>query len=254
MRNFGLEQLVLVDPIASTESMEAVMMATHGLSVLKSARRVSTLAEAVADCGFVLATSGEIGGLTRKGYWGTPEDRVPALLDAMDRTPVAIVLGPEPSGLTVEEISSCHGMMYVPCAEEYPSLNLAQAVGICLYELRKQWLKRQPVEVPLEAPATYVEQEHLFAHLKKALTDVRFLWDFRSDGIFHVLRHDIVRGLPTSKEIRLWHGLARQLEYIARRYGITHPRAGRAPKQDAAAAPALPESDDSEPSQSQDFT
>ncbi len=229
MRNFGLKELVLVEPIAAAESMEAVMMATHGLDILKNARRVNTLSEALADCAFVLATSGEIGGLTRKGYWGTPEQKLPALLDALDRAPVAIVFGPEPSGLTVEEIASCHGMIYIPAADDYPSLNLAQSVAICLYELRKLWLARQaPVEV-LEPPATFAQQEQLFIHLKKALTDVRFLWDFRSDGIFHVIRHVIVRSMPTHKEVRLFHGLAKQLEFIAERYGITHPIEGRPP-------------------------
>jgi tRNA/rRNA methyltransferase len=230
MRNFGPRDLVLVDPVASPRDMDAVMMATHGLDILKSARTVPTLAEAVADCGFVLATSGEVGGLARKGFWGTPEEKMPALLDALDRGPAAIVFGPEPSGLTVGEIAACHGMVFVPADPEYPSLNLAQSVAVCLYELRKQWLKRQPNPEAMEPPASYEDQERLFAHLKESLTAVRFLWDFRSDGVFHVLRHVIVRAMPTRKEVRLLHGLAKQLLYVAQRWGVTHPRDGRPPK------------------------
>ena len=224
MRNFGLRELVLVEPVASPESMDAVMMAVHGLDVLKSARRVPTLAAAVADCGFVLATSGEVGGLARKGFWGTPEEKVPAVLDALDRGPAAVVFGPEPSGLTVDEIAACHGMMFIPADEAYPSLNLAQSVAVCLYELRRQWLKREKPADGLEPAAPYEEQEKLFEHLREALVAVRYLWDFRADGIFHVLRHVITRAMPTRKEVKLLHGLAKQLLFVANRWGVPHPK------------------------------
>jgi tRNA/rRNA methyltransferase len=230
MRNFGLRELVLVDPVADPRSMDAVMMATKGLDILTSARKVSTLAEAVAECTFVLATSGEVGGNVRKGFWGTPEEKLPALLDALDHGPAALVFGPEPHGLTLDEIAACHGMVFVPADETYPSLNLAQSVAIVLYELRKQWLARTPpTEVP-EPPADYAEQERAFAHLRDGLTAVRFLWDDRADGLFHVLRHLLVRGRPTQKELDVLHGLAKQLEFVADRWGVTHPRDGRPPK------------------------
>lgn len=229
MRNFGLSELVLVDPYADRRHLDAVMMAVRGLSVLEAARTVPTLADAVADCVLVVATSGETGGLARKGYWGTPEEKVPAVLDALDRGPAAVVFGPEPSGLTVDEITACHGMMFIPADAEYPSLNLAQSVAVVLYELRKQWLKRQPGQPPPEPPASYAEQERAFAHLKEGLTAVRFLWDDRSDGQFHVLRQLLTRALPTAKEANQLHGLAKQLLFIADRWGVTHPRDGRPP-------------------------
>jgi TrmH family RNA methyltransferase len=232
MRNFGLTDLVLVEPVADPRNMDAVMMATRGLDILKAARIVPTLAEAVGDCGLVLATSGEVGGLARKGLWGTPEEKVPLLLDGLDRGRCALVFGPEPSGLTVDEITACHGMIFVPTDETYPSLNLAQSVAIVLYELRKLWLKRTRPDCEREPPAGYDEQERMFAQLREALVAVRFLWDFRSDGVFHVLRQVITRGMPTTKELRAFHGLAQQLLYVANRWGVTHPRDGRPPRDD----------------------
>jgi tRNA/rRNA methyltransferase len=229
MRNFGLSELVLVDPYANPQHLDAVMMAVRGLPVLQAARTVPGLADAVADCVHVVATSGETGGLARKGYWGTPAEKAPALLDALDRGPAAVVFGPEPSGLTVDEIASCHGMMFIPADPDYPSLNLAQAAAVVLYEVRKQWLERQPAAVPPEPPAGYAEQERAFAHLKEGLTAVRFLWDDRSDGQFHVLRQLLTRAMPTAKEVSQLHGLAKQLVFIANRWGVTHPRDGRPP-------------------------
>src|SRR5438105_1346293 len=57
MRNFGLSELVLVDPVASVNDLEARRIATHGLPVLDAARVVPELGDAVADCVYVLATS-----------------------------------------------------------------------------------------------------------------------------------------------------------------------------------------------------
>ncbi len=224
MANFGLRDLVLVEPIANKQSMDAVMMATHGLEILQSARVVGTLAEALAECSFVLSTSGEIGGLKRKGYWGTPEEKLPALLDVLPVATAAIVFGPEPHGLTVDEITLCHGMMFIPTAPGHESLNLAHAVVVVLYELRKLWLARDGKGPASEVPATFESQERMFQHLTEALTAQRFLWDFRAGGIFHVLRTVIARGRPTQKEIKVFHGLATQLLYIAETYKVPHPR------------------------------
>ncbi len=231
MRNFGLTDLVLVAPVANVQSLDATMMATRGLPILKAARVVPTFAEAVADCGWVLATSGETGGVRRQGFWGTPEEQVPAVLRALADAPVAIVFGPEPSGLTVPEIAACHAMTFIPADPEYQSLNLAQAVAVVLYELHKQYLKLgpQPMAAAGDVPAGFADQERMFAKLKEALVAVRFLWDFRGDGIFHVLRQVISRGRPTKKEVAVFHGLAGQLSYIARRHAVVHPRDGRPP-------------------------
>src|SRR3954464_2056240 len=75
MRNFGLTNLVLVDPVTSVNELEARRMATHGLSVLDAARVVPDLGDAVSDCVFTLATSGLTGGVVREGVVGTPEEK-----------------------------------------------------------------------------------------------------------------------------------------------------------------------------------
>lgn len=228
LRNFGLRDLVLVDPVADLTHVDGRAFAVRAVDTFDAARVVPTLAEAVADCVCVLATSGETGGLIRQGFWGTPEEKLPSLLDAMQHGPVALVFGPEPHGLTVAEIAACHGSIFIPADAEYPSLNLAQAITVCLYELRRLGLKRTPImEEGTEPPTSYAEQERAFEHLREALTAVRFLWDFRGDGIFHVLRQLLVRAKPTHKELQMLHGLAKQLLYVAKHWGVLHPRDGK---------------------------
>src|SRR5919202_452287 len=110
MRNFGASELVLVAP--------------------------------VADCVLVAATSARAAGLFRRQSVGTPEEVMPRVVEAMASGPVALVFGPESSGLTNEEVTRCHHLIHVPTDPTYPALNLAQAVAICTYELRRAWLRR----------------------------------------------------------------------------------------------------------------
>src|SRR5580692_2309418 len=79
MRNFGLSDLVLVAPYASTDDLEARRMARDGLNILDSARLVPELNDAVADCVFTLATSALTAGVTRRGIIGTPADSMHSL-------------------------------------------------------------------------------------------------------------------------------------------------------------------------------
>ena len=148
MRNFGLSDLVLVAPYALPTDMEARRLATHGLSLLDSARLAPDFTSAVADCRYVLATSGLAGGIVRGGVAGTPEEMLPTLLDAALAGPVALVFGPEPHGLSNAEVTRCHGLIQIPVEPEYSSLNLAQAVAVCCYELYRLSSRRSNDQQP----------------------------------------------------------------------------------------------------------
>jgi tRNA/rRNA methyltransferase len=127
-----------------------------------------------------------------------------------------LVFGPEPSGLTNTEVTLCHHLIHIPTDPEYQALNLAQAVAICLYELRKAWLKQTETLPAREPPASYAAQDRMFAHLRTALESVHFLWGENADTLMHALRHLIGRAQPSPMEVDLLHGLARQLQWIAR--------------------------------------
>lgn len=219
MRNFGLTDLVLVAPYASTNDLEARRLATHGLPVLDAARVVPDLGDAVSDCVLTLATSALTGGVVRRGMIGPPAEVMPQLLAAADRGPVALVFGPEPHGLSNEEIARCHGLVHIPVDPDYPALNLAQAVTVCCYELRKAWSGRvnadraEPPPGPIVAP--HVDQERMFEHLREAFTAVGYLFGHRADSLMHAVRQLIGRAMPTPQEVKLLHGLARQLLWVA---------------------------------------
>src|SRR5258707_618815 len=79
MRNFGLSDLVLVAPYASTNDLDARRMATHGLSVLDAARVVPELGDALSDCVYTFATSAQTAGVVRSGTIGTAAEKMPEL-------------------------------------------------------------------------------------------------------------------------------------------------------------------------------
>lgn len=217
MKNFGLRQLTLVAPYADHLSPEARRLSTHGEDLLDSARIVPTLEEAVADCQLVFSTSANVEGLYREGHYGRPDEVLPAFADTLGAGPSALVFGPEPHGLANAEIARCHGLMRIITDHEFSSLNLSMAVGICLYELRRQLAVRSAAHQtpPSHKIATYAEQEEMFRHLRHGMEEIHYVWGSKADLLFHGIRQLIARANPSPVDVRMLHGLARQMEWIA---------------------------------------
>jgi tRNA/rRNA methyltransferase len=209
MHNFGRSKLTLVDPVADRNDPEARRLATHGEFILDEAEVVADLPAALADAVLVAATSAKIEGVVRQTGAGELRDLAPVLIAAAG--PVAIVFGPEPSGLTTAETNLCHYLINIPASPEYPALNLGQAVAIVLYELNLI----PPHEAAGENPASFEEQERMFERLQAALQAVHFLYGPKADSLMHAVRHLIGRAQPTPGEVKILYGLARQLEWVA---------------------------------------
>jgi tRNA/rRNA methyltransferase len=214
MRNFGLDHLALVAPVADPSDREARRLSTHGEFILDAARIARDLGDAVSDCFCVAATSARTGNLIRSRF-GTSAEVMPHLLRGLDAGPVAIVFGPEPGGLTDLEIARCHYLISVPTNPAYPALNLAQAVAICLYELRRTWLDNNEPTKIAEPPANFADQERMFDQLRIALEEIHFLYGANADSLMCALRRLIGRAGPTDVEVKLLLGLARQIRWFA---------------------------------------
>jgi tRNA/rRNA methyltransferase len=133
MANFGFEGLTVVAPFAP--NWREARSAVGAPELLKNAKETATLAEAVAGCTLVLGT----GSLTyRKAEQAVV--KLPELAPLVRRElgrggRVAAVFGPEKHGLTREDLSYCHVLVEIPTDVRQPSMNLGQAVAVCLYEL-----------------------------------------------------------------------------------------------------------------------
>jgi tRNA/rRNA methyltransferase len=214
MRNFGLEDLVLVAPTAKPTDRRARRMSTRGEAILDKARVVLDLGQAVADCAVVAGTSARSGGLFRKQTVAAPEVILPLLVEELqaDR-PAAIVFGTEPSGLANDITTRCHHLIQIPANAEYPSLNLAQAVAVCLYELNKVWLARQASPAKPEEAASFEAQEFLYRQLGDALEKIHFLYGDKAGALMHAVRHLLGKARLSQMEVKLLLGLARQIRW-----------------------------------------
>ena len=225
LANFGVPELRLVRPHADPCDEQARRLATHGESVLTTARSFATLREALADCVLTLATSARTQGLFRQQSL-TSLDRIASLaIGSQQHGPVALVFGPEQTGLLNDEITLCHYLITIPTHPDYPVLNLSHAVAICLYELY-QHAGLSIQAVPRSAPATHDELERMFEHLRRGLEALHFLWDERADTLMHAVRHMLSRAQLTPVEVEILHGLARQMLWYAGRHqpGDTNAR------------------------------
>jgi tRNA/rRNA methyltransferase len=238
MANFGLRHLVLVDPSVDVTDPHARQMATHGEAILTAARKVSDLAKAVAECGVVVATSSAIGGLFRSQAVTTPRQLMPQLARDLQRTEVALVFGPERTGLRTDEVTRCHFLLHIPSAPAYPVLNLAQAVAVCLYELYQAVTDERPppageaatsatsltMAVPTAAGrdadvASFELQERLYARWQEALEAIHFLWNEKAAAQMHAIRHVLGRSRPSTMEVQVLLGVARQILWYVEHKG-----------------------------------
>jgi tRNA/rRNA methyltransferase len=146
MANFGFERLAVVAPYAP--NWREARSAVGAPQLLQNAKESATLGEAVAGCTLVAGT----GTLTYR----KPEQQVVKLpeLAPLVRQEIArggrvgLVFGPEKHGLTREDLSYCHVLVEIPTDERQPSMNLGQAVAVCLYELAVRAFL--PQEIPAE--------------------------------------------------------------------------------------------------------
>lgn len=134
MKNFGFEDLVLVNPCKLNDFAKA--MAMHAQDLLARARIVDTFEDAIKGASAVVATSGKVGlrqdSHVRMPYFNPKELR--ALLEERSGV-IALVFGREDWGLVNEIVERCDIVAYIPTSSDYPIMNLAQAVGVMLYEL-----------------------------------------------------------------------------------------------------------------------
>lgn len=231
MHDFGLRHLRVVNdfpvPLASARS------AVDASEVLANAVVFPTLAEAVADCTLVVGT-------TAVGERNLQHDLLPLpeaaprlraeLRPANNATPsdearsprpgrVALLFGSEKTGLANIEMSHCNWLLTVPMqpyeAVRHPSMNLGQAVAVCLYELVRngpeQELERRPTEPLPSAPASAAALERLTALLSEVLEKTGYTRRHPANSDPAQLRRLVRRMAAQNGDAPIWMGVLRQV-------------------------------------------
>jgi tRNA (cytidine32/uridine32-2'-O)-methyltransferase len=171
MKNMALDELVLVRPKQFPHS-EATARASGADDILERARVVGSVAEALAGCGFVAATTSR----DRDQNFRVVDvrDAAERIVAEARRSPVAVLFGAERTGLTNEDLDAAHMLIRIPANEAYLSLNLAMAVQLVTYELfraRGAKVVQLPTDVPLATPE---EMDRLYVHLAQVMEQVDF--------------------------------------------------------------------------------
>jgi len=212
MKVMGLSQMVLVDPQCEVDA-QAVALAAGASEIALNAPVVSTLEEAVADCGLVVGSSAR----SRTLEWPMLEPRECGERFAVEgeQHPVALVFGRERTGLTNEELQRCHYHVCIPANPEYSSLNLAMAVQTLSYEVRMAHLNRQQQQYPPQEAQGYPrhqELERFYQHLEKVMLDTQFISEQQPGQVMNKLRRLFSRARPEGQEINILRGVLTAVE------------------------------------------
>lgn len=221
MKNMGLTRLILVNPECDPLGTEARHMAVHAQDVLISAQVVDRLPEALQGCHRTIATVGRsavrpVEPLRQVVPWLLGQDAIdpPTLPEA------ALIFGREDHGLSNEEVLYAQRLVTIPSSPDYQSLNLAQAVGICCYELYQGTIDpsstpapAQPKEFEIEDAAPFEAIEGFHQDLEAFLLQIGYLYPHTAASRMEKFRQLLHRAQTSQQEIAMLRGILRQTRW-----------------------------------------
>ncbi|MEQ1886315.1 MAG: RNA methyltransferase [Bryobacteraceae bacterium] len=209
MSNFGFDELRLVNPysVAFQEARSAVK--AH--RVLEKAREYATVADAVADCSLVVGTT-SIGPRALEHPLRRLEFGGKLIAKKLATAQVALLFGSEKFGLSNEDMAHCHWLMRIPAREEHGSMNLGQAVALCLYEII-----RNPAAVRVapeeKRPAAAESLERITEMLEEVLKLSGYV-HARTAGSAELKIRRLIRRMDlTAHDAEVWMGMLRQIRW-----------------------------------------
>jgi tRNA/rRNA methyltransferase len=215
MKNMGLQHLTLVNPQCDHLDEEAQHMAVHAKELLEAVQVVQTIPEGLAGCRRAIATLGRPYAAAIPEH---PRDVLPWLVEDLEPNSTALIFGPEDRGLSNDELSHAHRFITIPANPVYPSLNLAQAVAICCYELHES-LRTQNLELKIynsSPPAPINELEGFYQHLESLLLNIGYLQPHTASSRMKKFRRLFNRAMPSSDEVTMLRGILSQMQWAAR--------------------------------------
>ena len=224
MQDFGFRDLRIVNDYAAPfeaaqleDSQLTVKSAVGAASVMAEARRFSSLAEAVADCTLVAGTTA-IGERDIRQDVVSLQQAAPRVLGELqkDGPRVALLFGSEKTGLTKEQLSYCSLLttipMFAPEAARHLSMNLGQAVAVCLYELTREGFEGAK-ELPVlhEAAATAEDRERLTQLLLDVMHATGYSRRFPANASESLVRQLTLQLGESHREAMTWMGVLKQV-------------------------------------------
>ncbi|MEM9271720.1 MAG: RNA methyltransferase [Cyanobacteria bacterium P01_F01_bin.143] len=225
MKNMGLSTLILVNPQCDRFSEAARQMAVHAFDILENSQIVADLPTALQGCQRAIATTARDRALPTK--LEPPKSALPWLIE--ENITSALIFGPEDRGLSNQELNYAQRFVGIRSDPVYPSLNLAQAVAVCAYEIYQISLSNN-VDNPqgcvnlqargadnanpvLGNNATIETLESYYADLESLLLDVGYLYPHTATARMAKLRRLYNRTNLTKEEVAMLRGTIRQIKW-----------------------------------------
>jgi len=225
MKNMCLQSLYLVRPKQYPDS-HAMARSSGAIDVLNNAVVCDSLSEALSDCRLVIAASAR----SRSIPWPTTTapEAAQKLINSGMQAPVALVFGREDRGLNNEELDLCNFMVQLPANPEFSSLNIAAAVQVFSYEVRKTFLAGQALQQPSSSlasqsteldmedrPASSINLKRLFDHLETTLVQVDFMPAHRTRTLMRKLMRFFHKSQVTEEEVSIFRGILTELQRLS---------------------------------------
>lgn len=213
MKTMGLSRLCLVAPKELPDG-QSYALAAGASDILANAQVYESLAEAVADCGLVIGSSAR----SRTLSWPVLEadECGQKAIEEAAQHAVALVFGRENNGLSNEELQLCNYHVCIAANPEYSSLNLAMAVQIITYEVRKSWLALQQGTLTAEQTAypTSDQMENFYQHLEDTLNQTGFIIKQHPGVVMTKLKRLFNRARPEEAEYNILRGILTSIQRL----------------------------------------
>ena len=224
MKNMGLTNLVLVNPQCDLASDEARQMAVHAVDVLETAQIVKDIPTALSGCQQAIATT--VRSRSVPIVLESPKAILPGLL--VPQVQSALLFGAEERGLSNDELKYAQKFICIESNPDYPSLNLAQAVTICVYQLYESWLVisqgHNPSTQAVSPPAIDIKPNHAtiealegyYQDLEAMLLEIGYLYPHTAPVKMEKFRRLYNRANLQSEEVAMLRGILRQIRWANR--------------------------------------
>ncbi|MCM2263791.1 MAG: RNA methyltransferase [Desulfuromonadales bacterium] len=211
MANFGVADLRLVAPQTDHLQDAARKMAVKATPVLEQATIHDDLASALQGCHFALGTTRRFGKYRENLLH--PDEAAHSLLPLLGKGRVALVFGREDRGLKTEELDLCQRLITIPTSDQLPSMNLAQSVAVCLYEVAKVHGSGNVTGAGRKL-ATGAQLEDMFDHMRRSFREIGYLDPQNPEHILRAIRRFLGRAALDPREVRILRGLLSQIDWV----------------------------------------
>jgi tRNA/rRNA methyltransferase len=211
-KNMGIEKIIVVGN-ATPDEEEMKTMATHAAAdVVDGIRYYDRLEDALAGFHYIVGTTSRLG--TARGPVVSPREMAERLPDISQKNEIALLFGPEDTGLSNDDLRFCHLLVAIPASPSFKSLNLSHAVMILCYEI----FVTRPVSREAFIPrlATSLELEGMYDQIKTLLMEIGFLNPQNPDYGMMYIRRLFARTNLFSREVKIIRGIFRKIDWYAK--------------------------------------